>query len=63
MKLRLDGWERLSTFGNSADIYARDNRRILVDKDSREVICRYMLRKSSDDEERNNKKRGKQVKA
>ena len=61
--MKLDGWVRIDTFGNSADIYAKDNRRVLVDRNSKRVICRYMFRDGSGDELRNVKERGKQVEA
>ena len=49
MKLELDGWVNISTFGNSADIYAKGRRRVLVDKNSGEVICRYVVVKKADE--------------
>ena len=59
----MDGWVNKGTFGHSAEIYAKGRWRILVDKNSGEVICRYLLRKSSDDELRNVTEGGKRVKA
>jgi hypothetical protein len=43
----------MGTFGYSADIYAKGSRRVLVDKNSGEVICRYVLEKGSGDEKGN----------
>jgi len=39
--LNLDEWTLKGTFGNGADIYAKGNYRVLIDRDSKKVICRY----------------------
>ena len=51
------------TAGYSADIYAKGSRRVLVDKNSGEVICRYVLEKGPGDEKRNAGNAEKGVKA
>jgi hypothetical protein len=53
----------MGTFGYSADIYAKGSRRVLVDKNSGEVICRYVLEKGPGDEKRNAGNAEKGVKA
>ena len=63
MNLKLDGWVHIDAFGDSADIYTKGRWKILVDKNSGEVICRYLLRKSSGNELRSVKEHRKQVKA
>ena len=37
----LDDWTLVGTFGNGADIYAKGNHRVLIDRDSKKVFCRY----------------------
>ena len=39
--LNLDDWTLKGTFGNDADIYAKGNHRVLIDRDSKRVICQY----------------------
>jgi len=39
--LNLDEWTPMGTFGYRADIYARGNHRVLIDRDSKRVICQY----------------------
>ena len=63
VNLRLDKWVYMGTFGYSADIYAKGSRRVLVDKNSGEVICRYVLEKGPGDEKRNAGNAEKGVKA
>ena len=41
VNLNLDEWIPIGTFGYLADIYAKGNRRILVNRDSKKVICQY----------------------
>ncbi len=61
MKLKLDGWVHIDVFVRNADIYAKGNRRVLVDRDSSEVVCRYLLRKDADDELRSVESKSKSV--
>ena len=41
VNLNLDDWTPVGTFGYRADIYARGNHRVLIDRDSKRVICQY----------------------
>jgi len=41
VNLNLSEWKSIGTFGYRADIYAKGNRRILVNRDSKRVICQY----------------------
>ena len=41
LNLNLDEWIPMGTFGYRADIYAKGNHRVLIDRDSKKVICRY----------------------
>ena len=49
--LNLDEWIPIGTFGYRADIYAKGNQRVLVDRDFKEVICQYVVRDDLDEEE------------
>ena len=37
----LDEWTYVGTFAKGADIYAKGNHRVLIDRDSKKVICQY----------------------
>ena len=63
MNLKLDGRVHIGAFGDSADIYTKGRWKILVDKNSGEVICRYLFRKSSGDELRSVEEHRKEFKA
>ena len=41
--LNLDGWTLVGTFGYRTDIYAKGNQRVLVNRESKEVICQYKV--------------------
>jgi len=49
--LNLDEWTLVGTFGNGADIYAKGNHRVLIDRDSKRVICQYEVGGYLDEEE------------
>ena len=49
--LNLDEWIHIGTFGFGADIYAKGNQRVLVDRDFKEVICQYVVGDYLDEEE------------
>ena len=45
----LKEWRSIGNFGYSVDIYAKGTHRILVDRDSKEVMCRYVVEGCSGD--------------
>lgn len=43
-QMKLECWKYLFTFGYSGDVYAKDNKRVMVDRNSEEVIIEYSVR-------------------
>ena len=37
----LTDWKHILTFGDSCDIYGKDNKRVIVDRDTGQVIIEY----------------------
>jgi len=37
----LTDWKYILTFGDSGDVYGKDNKRVMVDRDTGEVIIEY----------------------
>ena len=55
MKLNLDDWTYIFTFGERADVYAKDNQRVILDNESKEVVCQYVFRNHFNNKANNTK--------
>ena len=42
--MNLEGWTYILTFGASLDIYAKDNQRVVIARDTGTVVLRYQIK-------------------